>query len=299
MPRNLAPYPFVTVMIACHDGDVALLPRAIESLCRQDLAHSEIHVLVAYDGPPSDAAMTILETFPKLATEAGFYGGAIELAAWATKTGYYTAPRNRALQFVEGLYLATMDADNEFAPAHLSGLLEAIRWSHPQDGWPHFVYSRREYVKDEDCDREGVPLGPSPLIEWNKETVSAMVQSPMANFVDTGDMLISVGALYHLSNATGVVWDPNVRRFGDWDLVQRMARAGMRGRAVDQVTNIYHWTGRNLQLTRWASEVDIIPSSIYEKLKEQGYLRSPNGGITAEAWPEEVPEGSPGGAISA
>lgn len=272
-PHNLGPFPWITVMIACHDGDVALLPRAIESLCKQDLAKDQIHVLIAYDGPPSDEAVAILETLPPIATETGFYGGAFELAAWATKTGYYTAPRNRALQFAHGLYLSTMDADNEFAPAHLSGLLAAIRWPDPKDGWPHFVYSRREYVKDEDCDRDKVPLGPSPFVEWNKDTASALVQGPMRNFVDTGDMLISIGALYHLSNMTGVVWDPNVRRFGDWDLVQRIARAGMRGRAVDQITNIYHWTGKNLQLTRHLSEVDIIPSSIYEKLKEQGFLR--------------------------
>ena len=190
------------------------------------------------------------------------------------KNGYYCVARNRALPDLRGFYVAHMDADNEFAPNHLSGLLAAIRIPHPDQGLPHFVYSRREYIHDKGAD-ENLPTGPSPLVPWTQENIQRLQASPQGNFVDTGDFLVGKSALYRLAEKTGYVWNSGVRRFGDWDLVARMANTGFKGMAVDQVTNLYHWTGSNLQTTRkHVSDIDFIPVKSYERLKREGLIKT-------------------------
>jgi len=266
-PPNWSETPFVTVQLMCHSGDVHLLPRAVASVLDQDLDHTQIELQLVFDGNPTEKENAIIDD--------ALLGHDFAMAnLWHDKkNGYYCVPRQRCTPMINGLYVAFMDCDNEMAPGHLSGLLAAIREAHPTQGWPHFVYSRREYVSDM---KEGEPpvLGPSDLTPWEQERVSKLMLTPTNNFVDTGDMLIGKSTLFELAEMSGCIWNRQCRRFGDWDLVMRMASVGFRGRAVDQVTNIYHWTGDNLQLTRAVSEVSFIPESVFEKLKAEGKMKA-------------------------
>ena len=267
---NYSDSPLVTVNLACYSGDVKYVKRAVVSLANQDLPHKEIQVLPIFDGdptPPEEAL--IAEAFE----DHDFHS--VFLIGTGQKSGYYTLGRNQALEYPYnfGHYQTNLDADNEYAPNHLSGLLEAIRIPDPDGGWPHFVYSRREFIFDEGVEDDKLPSGQSKLIEWTPENCHKLTLSPKNNFVDTGDFLIGKGALYELAEKTGCVWNPNMRRFGDWDLVKRLAEAGLRGRAVDQVTNYYHWTGANLQTERKLSEITAIPADMYETLKAKGAFR--------------------------
>ncbi len=273
LPHHDPDRPLVTVQAICHDGDAAYLPRAIASIAAQDLPHHLLDLQIVWDGPPSPASEAIIT---EAVADLNFPA---TIAASHEKTGYYCVPKNEALPFVRGHYIASLDADNEWRPDHLSGLLAAIRTPHPEEGWPHFTYSRREYVKDEGCPEcmpgthRPFPVGPSQLREWTPENVGRLLTGPQANFIDSSDFLIGKGTLYWLAARTGTVWNAECRRFGDWDLVCRMVAAGFRGRAVDQVSHIYHWRGGQLQQSRHLSGIMGIPIDIYEKLKARGLVK--------------------------
>jgi glycosyltransferase involved in cell wall biosynthesis len=259
--------PLVSIIICVYDGDAQFLKRAIDSLVRQTLPKEEMELLITYDGEPSQTGNNYLEDACK--------GVPFPVRAIYSrdKIGYYTIPRNRALPLARGLYIYNMDADNEAAPEHLELLLDAIRTPHEAEGWPHFVYSRRFYIKDEGV-RTALPEGPSPLVEWEEKNINALVQGPRFNFVDTGDMLIPRSVLYELAERTGFVWNPEVRRFADWELVKRMAQCGFRGLAVDSLTNRYHWTGTNVSTSRAGEDFFAIPAELYERLKAEGKVKA-------------------------
>ncbi len=265
--KNHSDTPLVTVQVMTCEGDIHLLPRAVASVANQSVPQEQIDLQILFDGMPSPAAGEVLE---------GIRGKMPRMRefVWDQPTGYYCVPRNRALHAVWGFYLAHLDADNEWKEEHLEVLLRAIRNPHPVSGWPHFVYSRREYVSDIELEEESqLPLGPSALTEWTPENCDSLKRSPMNNFLDTGDFLISASALMELATRTGCVWNSNCRRFGDWDLACRLATSGIRGQAVDVVSHIYHWTGKNLQMTRKISDVVGIPIESYEHLQKAGLIK--------------------------
>lgn len=260
--------PLVSIILVSHDGDAHLMGRAVDSICRQDIGTESLELIIAFDGVPSSQS----EAYMQDACSGVRFPVRV---FWADeKTDYYTIPRNRVTPMAQGLYIYNMDVDNEIAPSHLSGLLEALRVPHPEEGWPHFAYSRRQYISDDSYKRSGKPLleGTSPLVEWTEETVRSLCSAPTANFVDTGDMLMGKSVFYELAERTGFIWNPELKRFGDWDLVKRMAQSGFRGKAVDQVTNLYHVTGGNVSLTRHLSDMVVIQQEMYDELKLRGQV---------------------------
>jgi hypothetical protein len=267
-PPNYGESPLITVQLMFHEGDKHLVPRCYESILNQGFESRNLQLQMVYDGsiPQED-----VKDLKDLVSDCPH---AVSVIESGRKFGYYCAPRNQALPHAWGHYIAHIDADNEWKPGHLYGLLQAIR-TPGESGIPHFTYSRREYVTDyEPEEDQRLPLGPSPLYEWTKENIEALASSPMKNFIDTGDFLIGRSALYELAERTRTVWDSTKRRFGDWDLVRRLATANIRGKAVDQVTHIYHWTGDNIQLNRPGDEdLVVIPLGKYEDLKRQGKVK--------------------------
>jgi glycosyltransferase involved in cell wall biosynthesis len=255
-------------MLACHNGDVHYFPRALASIKAQTIA-DQCELVIAFDGEADPASNAVFDRHPsKLPLSK-------DLVVHSPKSGYYTGPRNRALPFCRGAYIANLDVDNEWRPTHLEGLLSAIR-TNTRRGLPSFTYSRREYVKDPTAlefeGHEKLPDGTSPFVPWERESAMRLVTSPNMNFVDSSDFLMSKGSYYRLGNLSGFPWNPDCRRFGDWDFIRRAAMLGFWGVAVDQATNVYHWTGANLQTTRWTSDLLAIPQGIYEKLEASGLL---------------------------
>ena len=235
--------PLVTAIIRTHDGDAALAAsRAIPSVLAQDLPADQVEIIVISDGTLSEENTDLLVSALAPAPRAA-------LISSEKKYGYYCAPSNFAITEASSYYIAHLDADNEWTPSHLSALLSAIRTPHGPAGWPHFTYSRRHYVRDEGAP-DNLPLGDSPLVEWTPRNVDRLTRGPLYNFVDSSDFMVAKSTLFWLAERTGLMWNPNVRRFGDYELIFRMASIGLRGHAVDNISNIYHWTGNNLQLTR-------------------------------------------------
>lgn len=258
-------YPDVTVVVAAHDGDIHYLPRALTSLEMQE--NQNFEVIVAFDGPPSPKTEKFLNTCETFDLD-------IRVIASPEKTGYYCVPRNYALPFCRGHYIVNLDVDNEFEPEHIAILLEEIRRPGKDDQTPDLVYGRRRYVRDPGVDpRVDLPEGESPLCPPTGDAIMGLHKGPSHNFIDTSDFIVPKSVLYELAERTGVVWNPEVRRFGDWELMARLFGIGVRARASDHVGLIYHWTGSNLQTTRSISEVDCLPSSLYNKLRREGKVR--------------------------
>ncbi len=270
---NNSDLPLITAVIACHEGDSHYLPRAMASIKKQTIAQ-EVEVIIAFDGPPHDKSQKVFTENPSGLPKSR------DMVVWTdTKTGYYTVPRNRALPIGRGAYVAHLDIDNEWRPTHLEALLEAIRVPTRERGFPYFTYARREYVKDEGVvDPENkLPTGPSDLVVWNRESVMGLVTSPNMNFIDTSDFLMSKGSYYELAERANYPWNPDTRRFGDWELIRRAANVGFWGVPVDNISNVYHWTGKNLQTTRWLSDITVIPESIYNLLLKEGKIKPEDG----------------------
>jgi hypothetical protein len=268
--KNYSSIPLITCQIMTYDGDVHLLPRMTESIAKQDLDHKEIEVQIVYDGRAegdhlqhlNKALDPLREEFPR-----------VMVYEWDEQIGYYTVPRNRVLGNALGYYLIHGDADNEYRHDHFSSLLEAVTTPLGDEGIPHFAYSSREYVHDKGADPK-LTKGASPFVPWKSEYVARLQRSPKANFVDTGDFIVARSVLYRLADLTGYVWNSEARRFGDHDLIARMAGCGFRGRATGKVTHVYHWTGKNLQVTRWVSDTATIPVSVWEDLKAKGKVKA-------------------------
>jgi len=243
-PTNHSALPWISVQLMTHSGDLKYLARAIKSLLAQDIDLKQVELQIVHDGPvdPEEFEKAMLGV-PPLAV---FFGASLHDTK--EKYGYYTTPRNQWFPTLTGFYVVHMDADNEFEPPHLSGLLEAVRTPDPEQGLPHFAYTRRNYVND--MDRPAPCEGPSPLVPWTREAAQRILAGPMSNFIDTGDFIVGRAAMFYLSEKTGCIWNAGIRRFGDHELLSRMAGLGFRGRAVDQVSHTYHWRGDNVQLTR-------------------------------------------------
>ncbi len=250
-----------------HPGYAGFHKRALDSIRAQELNPSLWHLVIVSDGEleAADAAelKELCADFPVHVTDH-------QLKA---ATGYYTVPTNAAITFqTRAPYLAFMDADNEIEPNHLSGLLRAMRTPGP-DWLPHFAYTRIKYVRDADApDDERKQEGESPLVPWTAQTAAMLTLGPRFNFIDSGSLMIARSALYWLAEATGQMWNPDVNRFGDWDIAARMASIGFRGRPVDQLSNVYHWHGNNLQGNRPPVGLEMISEELYEQLKAQGKL---------------------------
>lgn len=263
--RNHTDRPLISVILRTHADYDGFMARALNSIYEQDIVPELVEVIITHDGIPTEELLTYLDELSEPPMETKFLGTQKQ---W----GYYCYPSNMAIVHSQGAYIAHLDADNEWKPEHLSSLLEALREARDGEGWPHFAYSRREYVRDPGAD-ESLPIGPSPLVPWTRRNM-VWLQEPHTNFIDSSDFLVGRGSLYYVAELTGRMWNESLRRFGDWELMTRFASCGLRGRAVDIVSHIYHWHERNLQVTR-PPDVGVRPLPIeqYDRLVDGGKIK--------------------------
>lgn len=246
-------YPCVTAVVNTYHR-APLLRRALASVLAQ--TYHDYELIVVHDGPIDDATGRVISEYVPL-----FDAQGIEIWPYGLEenSGYQCVPKNHAIERAAGDYIAFLDDDNEWTADHLQVLVAAMEEG---DVWPDFVYGRREYVRDENAPEaingELLPVGPSSFQPFNEEALRRLAASPLHNFIDTSDALITKGAFWMLGMQTGCMWNPDYRRFGDWELFARATHfAGWRGKAVDRVVQRYHWTGENLQLTRPANETPV------------------------------------------
>lgn len=240
-------WPHITAIVNTH-ARPHLLPRALNSILAQ--TYRDFETIVVHDGPAASETLDVVATFKERFDEAGleFY-----FADSGECSGYQCVPKNSATSHANGDYIAYLDDDNEWTPNHLEVLVAAIEEG---QNWPDFTYGRREYI-DERADKSlKLHIGPSPFVPFDEEAKKSLAAGPTYNFIDTSDMLIARGALWRLFLATDQIWNIDLRRFADWELVTRgVFFAGWRGKAVNEIVQRYYWHGGNVQLTRPNTEV--------------------------------------------
>ena len=225
-------WPEVSVVISTYDRP-EMLRRALKSVAAQTFKNFE--VLVVDDGSDTAGAVCeeFLDEFPLTAMNL------------PKNTGYQSVPKNMGIMYARGSYIAYLDDDNEWDEDHLEVLVKDIR----KMGCDA-VYSRWRFEGD------GPMTGQEwPYYEMNKASALGLIQTPMANFIDSSSILHSKAAFTFKLGPS--LWNTEIRRFGDWDLAARSIQLGLRWRGVDKVTFTYHWHGENLQLTRPANEAAI------------------------------------------
>jgi glycosyltransferase involved in cell wall biosynthesis len=264
-------YPVITAIVNSHNSPNTslLLERAIRSVAAQQLT-IPWEVVVVNDGPPDDGIGKMLEGWveagsemgeDKLKVVEGTYKPNFKFFGTDEASGYQCYPKNVATYHAKGEFISYLDYDNEWTPTHLADLYEAH-----MEGvvWPDFTYGRRRYVVDEGADREvTLPDGAkvtlkeydSEFVVWDEVALNRLAASPMYNFIDSSDFMITKGALWWMQAKHEMMWNERLRRFADWELMARGAHmVGWRGKGVDKVLSIYHWHGSNVQLTRPVNE---------------------------------------------
>lgn len=241
-------YCTVSVVLNTHPGYGRFMHRALTSILKQ--TYQDFEVMVVSDGPFDQAATEALVKYEPMFEERGVYLNAIALEE---PSGGQSKPKNVGMHWTKGDYLTYLDGDNEMRPRKLEVLVEAMEMG---TVWPDLVYGRRNYVHDDDSPRtvNGVPLptGESHFLPWCDEVAVPFSQSWRNNMIDTGDFMVSRGALWMLDKHTGMLWNEDQRRAADYELVCRgIFLGGWRPIAVDEVVQDYHWHGGGqLQLTR-------------------------------------------------
>ena len=227
-------WPKVTVVISTYNRP-EMLRRALVSVLGQDFTDYE--VIVVDDG--SDTAGAVCEDFVEQFAELGV---ALQAMNLEENSGYQSVPKNFGILYSSGSYIAYLDDDNEWDSDHLAVLVDEI-----EKMGCDAVYSRWRYKGD------GPGSGADfPYHQMNRASALGLQQTPAVNFIDTSSILHSKGAFVRAMGR--LIWNPEIRRFGDWELVARSLVAGLRWRGVDKVTFTYWWHGENLQLTRPANE---------------------------------------------
>jgi glycosyltransferase involved in cell wall biosynthesis len=222
----LLKWPKVSVIISTYNRP-DMLREAIQSVV--DQTFRDFEVLVVDDG--SNTAKDICEEFQDLDVS-------VMCLELKTNSGYQSMPKNIGIQYSRGSYIAYLDDDNTYDVDHLQILVDEI-----EKMGCDAVYSRWRYRGDgpgSGRDSEFTPM--------SMASITGLMQGPQMNFIDTSAVLHSKSAFFALLGK--YIWNPELRRFGDWELVSRSLNAGLRFRAVDKVTFTYNWHGENLQLVR-------------------------------------------------
>jgi len=223
-------YPKVSVIISTYDRP-AMLRRALESLTRQTFRDFEVIVVDDASNTAADVCKDFEDTLR------------ISCMSLEKNSGYQSEPKNVGILHSTGSYIAYLDDDNEYLPHHLEVCVREIEKMNADA-----VYTRWRYEGD------GPGSGQdSRFVEMNNITANGLLTSPMNNFIDTSSIVHSKAAFVGMLGSQ--VWNQEVRRFGDWELVCRALYASMRLRCINEVTFVYHWHGKNLQMTRRPNEL--------------------------------------------
>lgn len=229
----LVKWPKVSVIISTYDRP-KMLVRALESVLAQDFRDFE--VLVVDDG--SNTAASVCGPVESKFSESGIL---FKLLNMPENSGYQSAPKNVGIHNARGSYIAYLDDDNVWDCDHLGALVEEI-----ESSGADIVYGRWRYRGgDQDGDFPYTPPSPAAL--------AGLTMDPSLNFIDTSAILHSKAGL--VSGLGLSLWNEEIRRFGDWDLMKRCVHRRLKFSSVNKVTFTYWWHGENLQLTRPAHDV--------------------------------------------
>jgi glycosyltransferase involved in cell wall biosynthesis len=198
----------ISIIMSTHNGRKEKCQRAIKSVLAQTLTDWE---LVIIDDASQDGTEAMVKSIGD------------ERIAYIRRTknfGCDTRPKNRGIKAAKYELITFLDSDNEYRPDHL-----AVLYADFNKGGADLVYGDRWVIDDEKrfTERLGFTADFSPTLLLHR------------NYIDTSDVLTTKAALVSVGG-----FDERYKKYVDWNLWLRMAKAGMKFRRVPLIITNYH-----------------------------------------------------------
>lgn len=232
--------PLVTVRVSTYQRADVLLDRTIPSILAQ--TYPRLEILVVGDCTDDDTEERLRRLgdprirFVNLPYRPHYPSQ--DARRWRV-LGYQTL--NHSLDLARGAWIAPCDDDDELTPDHVEVMLDCARRNQAE-----FVHSNT-----------GLVLGGGVL---------GVIGRPEVADGHTSHGAIFYSAALRFFRYNGQVW--RLRRSLDWDLVLRMAAAGVRMAYLDEVTYLYHPSPASL--AQWRTKVLALRPDLAPQLGEQG-----------------------------
>jgi len=197
--------PKVSVIISTYKRPERL-QLAIESVMTQTFEDWE---LIIVDDCSNDTTEDVVK---------GWLSDRIKYIKLEENFGNDTHPKNVGILASTGQYVAFLDDDNTYRPDHLQALVSAIE-NNDVDG----VYGDRFIIMN------GKPHGIGVHSDYEPMLLLAR------NYIDTSDVLLKREVLFDLGG-----FDERFKKFIDWNLWVRMAKAGKKLKRVPVVITDYN-----------------------------------------------------------
>lgn len=188
--------PKVSVIISTYNRPERLI-KAVDSVLKQSFTDLEVIVV-------DDASKKDLEVEKKLSS---IKDSRVKYFRLEKNSGKHAIPKNFGIKQSSGQFVAFLDDDNTYRVDHIAKLYKALeandkidvaygdRWIHLPDG------------------RETIGI-------YNSFNLGLLFTR---NYIDTSDSLIKRSVLDYIGG-----WDERYKRFSDWNLYLRIAKAGFR-----------------------------------------------------------------------
>jgi len=232
--------PLVTVRVSTYERADVLLDRTIPSILAQ--TYPRLEILVVGDCTADDTEERLRRVgdprirFVNLPYRPHY--PAQDARRWRV-LGYQAL--NLSLDLARGAWIAPCDDDDELTPDHVEVMLDCAQRDHAE-----FVHSNT-----------GLVLGGGVL---------GVIGRPEVADGHTSHGAIFYSAALRFFRYNGQVW--RLRRSLDWDLVLRMADAGVRMAYLDEVTYLYHPSPASL--AEWQAKALALRPDLAPQLGKQG-----------------------------
>lgn len=201
--------PRVSAVIAARDA-AATLARALDSLRAQTMREWEAIVV---DDTSTDATAAVAR---------GYAAVDPRIRLLSVRAGGAAAARNAGLSMARGRHVLFLDADDWIAPAHLRSLLD-LAAAEPAAGVCYCAY------------RHVTPDGRLGPVDWQPD----VGRDPVAAFARRCGITIHAALVERAAVEAVGRFDASLRTCEDWDLWQRLARAGVRFAGIDAPLAFY------------------------------------------------------------
>jgi glycosyltransferase involved in cell wall biosynthesis len=198
----------ISVIITTHANRADVCKRAIESVLHQ--TYSDVEIIVV-----DDASTDNTEEVVK-----GIGDPRIKYFKRKRSRGLQGICKNKGIRESKGEFIAFLDSDNVYRPDHLKCLYLQFERNLAQK--LDVVYGDRWLIRGKET---GIGI-------YEDFSLPRLLDH---NYIDTSDALIRREALYAIGG-----WDERYKRFADWNLFLRMAKAGFQFKRITQILTDYY-----------------------------------------------------------
>lgn len=198
----------ISVVMSTHERAKDYLPKAIKSVIEQSYTDWE---LVIIDDCSSDNTEEVVKSFNDKR---------ITYARLKSNYGNDTKPKNRGVRLSKGEYIAFIDDDVQYRKDHLKLLHNYITKNNVD-----VVYGDRMVIDSQNRFPPQIGI----CSDFNPQILMKR------NYIDTSDVLLKREAIFDVGG-----WDQRYRKYVDWNLWVRMAKAGKTFLHVPYVITDYY-----------------------------------------------------------